>query len=90
MSVGGKSSVAKAMVGYIHHFFSCRHCADNFAAKINHLGFLPTTPNDSIMWLWQIHNMANQVLKGMQISTENCNILWYFYNTDQESNESIY
>jgi thiol oxidase len=64
MIVGGRSTVAKTMVAYIHHFFSCRPCAENFAAKVNHLGFLPSTPHDSIMWLWQIHNMANQVLKG--------------------------
>ena len=64
MMVGGSSSVAKAMVAYIHHFFSCRPCAKHFAAKVNLLGFLPTTPNDSILWLWQIHNIANKFLKG--------------------------
>ena len=70
MVVGGRSSVAKAMIGYIHHFFSCRPCAENFATKVNQLGFLPTTPNASILWLWQIHNKANVILKGK--------VLWHF------------
>ncbi len=52
------------MVGYVHHFFSCRHCAKNFALKVQTLGFLPATPKDSMLWLWQIHNMANEKLKG--------------------------
>lgn len=52
------------MVQYIHFFFSCRHCAENFALKVQSLGYIPTTPQDSILWLWQIHNMANNLLKG--------------------------
>lgn len=64
MAVGGRSTVAKVMVNYIHHFFSCRPCAENFSSKVTQLGFLPTTPQDSILWLWQIHNMANIILKG--------------------------
>ena len=66
LALGGPSSVAKTMVGYVHHFFSCRHCADNFKHKVNSLGFLPVTPRDSIVWLWQIHNKANALLKGME------------------------
>ena len=65
MKFGGPSSVARAMVNYIRFFFSCRHCADNFAVKVNSLGYLPATPQDSVMWLWQIHNMANSKLKGV-------------------------
>jgi thiol oxidase len=64
MALGGASSVAKTMVNYIYYFFSCRHCADNFSVKVNSLGFLPSTPRDSILWLWQIHNLANAKLKG--------------------------
>lgn len=60
----GSSTVARAMVGYIKSFFSCRHCADNFAMKVDTLGFLPRTPQDSVLWLWQIHNMANSMLMG--------------------------
>merc|ERR1719225_212406 len=52
------------MVNYVYYFFSCRHCADNFRKKVNRLGFLPVNPRDSILWLWQIHNMANAKLKG--------------------------
>ncbi len=65
MALGGASTIAKAMVNYIYYFFSCRHCANNFSNKVNALGFLPSTPQDSIMWLWQIHNMANMLLKGL-------------------------
>jgi hypothetical protein len=41
---GGRSSVARAMMNYIHHFFSCRPCAENFAAKLSEFpesGFRP-------------------------------------------------
>ena len=64
MALGGASTVAKTMVNYVYYFFSCRHCADNFRKKVNRLGFLPVNPRDSILWLWQIHNMANAKLKG--------------------------
>ena len=64
MALGGASTIAKAMVNYIYYFFSCRHCAENFHSKVNTLGFLPSTPAHSILWLWQIHNMANMKLKG--------------------------
>eukprot|EP00095_Tigriopus_kingsejongensis_P002549 maker-scaffold309_size213625-snap-gene-0.17 protein:Tk02549 transcript:maker-scaffold309_size213625-snap-gene-0.17-mRNA-1 annotation:"sulfhydryl oxidase 2" len=60
----GVSAVAKAMTSYIHHFFSCRHCAQHFAHKVQTLGRLPKSPQDSIIWIWQIHNMANAKLKG--------------------------
>lgn len=64
MVSGGPSTVAKTMVNYIYYFFSCRHCADNFRTKVAKMGFLPSNPRDSILWLWQIHNMANVLLKG--------------------------
>lgn len=64
MVSGGPSTVAKTMVNYIYYFFSCRHCADNFRTKVNKLGFLPSNPRDSVLWLWQIHNMANVLLAG--------------------------
>lgn len=44
------------------------HCAP----KVNTLGFLPSNPRDSVVWLWQIHNMANVKLKGKEIRS--CNI----------------
>ena len=64
MNVGGQSTVIMTMVNYINHFFSCRPCAEHFAQKVGYLGPLPANPQDSIMWLWQFHNMANQGLKG--------------------------
>ena len=64
MALGGSSSVAKTMINYIYYFFTCRHCAENFSKKVQSMGFLPSTPRDSILWLWQIHNMANIKLKG--------------------------
>ena len=69
MFLGGSSSVANAMVNYIYYFFSCRHCADNFRQKVNTLGFLPSNPRDSVIWLWQIHNMANKKLRGRSLKT---------------------
>ena len=64
MALGGTSTVAKTMIDYVFYFFSCRHCAENFRTKVHSMGFLPSTPRDSILWLWQIHNMANIKLRG--------------------------
>ena len=64
MALGGTSTVAKTMIDYVFYFFSCRHCAENFRTKVHSMGFLPSTPRDSILWLWQIHNMANMKLRG--------------------------
>ena len=64
MQVGGTSLVVQAMIGYIPNFFSCRPCAQHFVKGVDRLGTLPSTPNASILWLWQFHNMANSALKG--------------------------
>lgn len=61
---GGVSTVAKAMIGYIAQFFSCRECAQHFSSHVSSLGFLPTTADQSIIWLWTIHNKANLALAG--------------------------
>jgi len=67
-NMGMISSVAKTMVGYITFFFSCRDCAVNFqdhvtnANTMYHLG----SPDQSLLWLWSIHNMANMKLAGDQ------------------------
>jgi hypothetical protein len=56
--------VSRAIVGYVKHFFSCRHCAENFAHKVQDMGDLPATAADAVIWLWKIHNKANVNLKG--------------------------
>merc|ERR1712080_557990 len=61
---GGVSTVANAMIGYIAQFFSCRDCALHFSNHVSSLGFLPTTADQSILWLWTIHNKANSALSG--------------------------
>eukprot|EP00094_Tigriopus_californicus_P008492 TCALIF_08184-PA protein Name:"Similar to QSOX2 Sulfhydryl oxidase 2 (Homo sapiens)" AED:0.12 eAED:0.12 QI:296/0.8/0.83/1/1/0.83/6/0/505 len=62
--IEGPTLVARAMVSYIHYFFSCRHCAENFASKVRSIGALPSTPTGAILWLWKIHNMGNKKLAG--------------------------
>ena len=85
MVLGGSSSVAKAMVNYVHYFFSCRHCAENFRLKVETLGgFLPNTPRDSILWLWQIHNMANVKLRGNKTRCFLVPVLLFFTEMTQE------
>ena len=64
MASGGASSVTNTMIDYVYYFFTCRHCAENFRNKVHNLGFLPSNNRDSILWLWQIHNMANVKLQG--------------------------
>ena len=61
---GGVSTVAKAMEGYISNFFSCRDCAEHFANHVSQLGSLPSTGDQSIIWLWRVHNTANLMLAG--------------------------
>merc|ERR1711892_48614 len=63
---GGVSTVANAMIGYISKFFSCRECADHFSRHVSKLGYLPHTGDQSILWLWTLHNMANLMLAGDQ------------------------
>ena len=61
--------MAKTIINYVFYFFSCRHCAENFNLKVQNMGFLPSKPSHSILWLWQIHNMANIKLKGEKTFT---------------------
>ena len=61
---GDDSSVAKAMVGYIRDFFSCQDCAEHFSSHVNKLEALPKTAEQSVLWLWKVHNMANSMLAG--------------------------
>ena len=67
--------VAKTIVDYVHHFFTCRHCAEHFATEVEkakkqlqHNASLPMWPSDTVFWLWKIHNMANLRLKGTNMA----------------------
>ena len=60
----GVSTIANAMIGYITDFFSCRDCAEHFTSHVSQLGSLPDQADQSILWLWTIHNMANLMLAG--------------------------
>ena len=59
-----KSPVATAIVSYMSHFFSCGSCRKNFFKKVEEVGDLPSSPDESLLWLWTIHNMANKALTG--------------------------
>lgn len=63
---GGVSTVANAMIGYVRNFFSCRECAEHFNSHVSRLGYLPHTGDQSILWMWTIHNTANHMLAGDQ------------------------
>ena len=63
--------VSKTIYDYVHHFFTCRHCADHFAEEVaksnnpsNKINNLPMWPSDTVFWMWRLHNMANLRLKG--------------------------
>ena len=64
LQYGGVSTVASAIISYVREFFSCRSCADHFSAHISQLGYLPHTGDQSILWLWTIHNIVNHQLVG--------------------------
>lgn len=55
------------IVDYVQNFFQCRHCASNFKMKVRSIrqGILPISAKDTMLWLWQIHNMANTKLAGI-------------------------
>ena len=63
------NGLSSTIVDYIQNFFQCRHCAKNFQHKVRSIkqGVLPVKSKDTMMWLWQIHNMANVKLAGMCI-----------------------
>ena len=64
MNSDQKSSVATAIVSYMSHFFSCGSCRKNFFKKVQEVGDLPSDSDQSLLWLWTIHNMANKALHG--------------------------
>ena len=77
-SFGYGSSVAKTMISYITNFFSCRDCAQNFQAWSGYKYYKDLNlivqvhvassfyrfeyPEESMLWLWSIHNSANRDL----------------------------
>ena len=70
--------VSKTIYDYVHHFFTCRHCAEHFAqevAKSSSSSYntttLPMWPSDTVFWMWRLHNMANLRLKGIKSLIEN-------------------
>lgn len=62
-TVDGKQ-VLLAFEGYMKHFFGCTECAENFLKITPTIRTNVTTLNDSVLWLWQAHNMANERLKS--------------------------
>ena len=61
---GGASSVARAIMSYMSHFFSCRSCSTNFSRHVQSLGYLPRSGDAAVLWLWAAHNLANSLLDG--------------------------
>ncbi|XP_072015500.1 sulfhydryl oxidase 2-like [Amphiura filiformis] len=56
--------VLHAMKVFIKQFFSCRECSKNFAHESAHLDLEVKTLDESILWLWRVHNRVNQRLHG--------------------------
>ena len=70
--------VSKTIYDYVHHFFTCRHCAEHFAQEVARSSSssyntttLPMWPSDTVFWMWRLHNMANLRLKGIKSLIEN-------------------
>lgn len=58
--------VLMTMVDYIRYFFGCRHCAEHFlkvAEDGRAVQHEVKNVEDSILWLWRAHNLANLRLK---------------------------
>ncbi|CAI4221591.1 unnamed protein product [Auanema sp. JU1783] len=50
---------------FITRFLSCSECAQNFAKEAeNHQLHLVTRAEDTVMWLWKVHNFVNKRLSG--------------------------
>ncbi|XP_060074737.1 sulfhydryl oxidase 2-like [Ylistrum balloti] len=57
-------SVLDAIAGYIKHFFGCSDCAQHFLKMAESIDSEVKNLNDSVLWLWQKHNLANDRLKN--------------------------
>lgn len=57
-------NVARTIAGYVSNFFLCTDCAAHFATEVGNEGPLPTRTDETILWLWRIHNKANMRLRG--------------------------
>eukprot|EP00096_Caligus_rogercresseyi_P013214 TRINITY_DN5897_c0_g1_i1.p1 TRINITY_DN5897_c0_g1~~TRINITY_DN5897_c0_g1_i1.p1 ORF type:complete len:582 (-),score=92.20 TRINITY_DN5897_c0_g1_i1:1576-3321(-) len=64
LSQEGPTRVTLSIMEYIKYFFSCRNCAENFMKKVDSIGYLPSAPETTVVWIWRIHNMANIKLHG--------------------------
>ena len=56
--------VSGAIKSYVQEYFTCRHCADNFANETNHLTIFEGRKDRAVIWLWAIHNLVNARLSG--------------------------
>ena len=58
--------VSEAIKSYVQEYFTCRHCADNFANETSHLevGDFEGRKDRAVIWLWAIHNLVNARLSG--------------------------
>jgi len=64
---GDPREVLKAMQGFIEHFFGCRECARHFQQAIQDGQAIKEeveTHDDAVLFLWKVHNKANQRLQG--------------------------
>lgn len=57
--------VPKLIYDYVTTIFSCRDCGKHFQAEerrfpIDQIG----SSDDAVLWLWKIHNIVNERLKG--------------------------
>ncbi|XP_033728711.1 sulfhydryl oxidase 2-like [Pecten maximus] len=58
-----KASVLHAIAGYIKHFFGCSDCTKHFLKMAQNIDSEVKNSNDSVLWLWEKHNLANERLK---------------------------
>jgi len=64
---GHPSEVLKAMQKYIQEFFGCRECARHFQQALQDGEAIKEevkTHKDAVLFLWKVHNKANQRLQG--------------------------
>ncbi|XP_069119679.1 sulfhydryl oxidase 2-like [Argopecten irradians] len=58
------TSVLHAITGYIEHFFGCSDCTKHFLKMAQSVDSEVKNSSDSVLWLWEKHNSANERLKS--------------------------
>lgn len=54
----------EAIRGYVLNFFGCQDCVEHFEEHASRIEKAVREPEEVVLWLWEVHNNANQRTKG--------------------------